>query len=92
MKTLTKAAMIGRLREQLGFTMRESKEVIEGVFEEMLQALERGSPVQLPRFGTFRCRQKAERHGLNPKTGESIPVSARSVVTFNASRQLRVRL
>ena len=74
--TLTKAAMTEMLFEELGLNKSESKEMVEGFFEEIKLALETGHEVKLSGFGNFRSQSKSERPGSNPKTGEDIPISA----------------
>ncbi len=89
---LTKAAMAERLFEELGLNKREAKEMVEGFFEEVRAALADGSQVKLSGFGNFDLRDKNERPGRNPKTGEEIPISARRVVTFRPGQKLKARV
>ncbi|WP_026960110.1 MULTISPECIES: integration host factor subunit alpha [Aliagarivorans] len=89
---LTKADLAENLFEQLGFSKRESKEVVEAFFEEIRGALENGEQVKLSGFGNFDLREKNERPGRNPKTGEDIPISARRVVTFRPGQKLKSRV
>lgn len=91
-ETLTKAAMADRLFEELGLNKREAKEIVELFFEEVRASLERNEQVKLSGFGNFDLRDKAERPGRNPKTGEEIPISARRVVTFRPGQKLRARV
>jgi integration host factor subunit alpha len=63
--------------------------MVEAFFEEIRTSLEEGDSVKLSGFGNFELRQKAERPGRNPKTGEGIPITARRVVTFHASQKLK---
>ena len=86
---LTKADMAERLFEELGLNKREAKEMVERFFEEVRMALERGEQVKLSGFGNFDLREKKQRPGRNPKTGEEIPITARRVVTFHASQKLK---
>ena len=86
---LTKADMAEYLYEQLGLNKREAKEMVEIFFEEVRTALERGDTVKLSGFGNFQLREKPQRPGRNPKTGEEMPISARRVVTFHASQKLK---
>lgn len=90
--SLTKADMAEMLFEELGLNKREAKEIVEQFFEEIKIALETGNQVKLSGFGNFVLREKKERPGRNPKTGEEIPVSARSVVTFRPGQKLKVRV
>ena len=87
--TLTKAELAELLFERLGLNKRESKDMVEAFFEEIRGALERGESVKLSGFGNFQLRDKPQRPGRNPKTGEEIPISARRVVTFHASQKLK---
>lgn len=87
--TLTKAELAEMLFEQVGLNKREAKDMVEGFFEEIRAALEGGETVKLSGFGNFQLRDKPQRPGRNPKTGEEIPISARRVVTFHASQKLK---
>jgi len=89
---LTKADMAERLYDELGLNKREAKELVEMFFEEVRSALESGNQVKLSGFGNFDLRQKNERPGRNPKTGEEIPISARRVVTFRPGQKLKSRV
>ncbi|MEX0430705.1 integration host factor subunit alpha [Spiribacter insolitus] len=89
---LTKADMAERLFEEVGLNKREAKELVESFFEEIRSALEDGTPVKLSGFGNFDLRDKNERPGRNPKTGEEIPISARRVVTFRPGQKLKSRV
>ena len=87
--TVTKMELANTLFEELGLNKRESKEFVEQFFEEIRKALEEGQTVKFSGFGSFSVRDKPERPGRNPKTGEEIPVSARRVVTYRASKKIR---
>src|SRR5512147_1552499 len=87
--TLTKAELADLLFEKVGLNKREAKDMVEAFFEEIRGALERGDSVKLSGFGNFQLRDKPQRPGRNPKTGEEIPISARRVVTFHASQKLK---
>jgi integration host factor subunit alpha len=89
---LTKADMAERLFEELGLNKREAKELVELFFEEIRAALEKGRQVKLSGFGNFDLREKNQRPGRNPKTGEEIPISARRVVTFRSGQKLKARV
>ena len=89
---LTKADLAMLLSERIGFTKREAKDMVESIFEELRCALERRKHVKLAGFGDFKLRDKAQRPGRNPKTGEAIPIRARRVVLFHASNQLRAMI
>ncbi|HEX5463634.1 MAG TPA: integration host factor subunit alpha [Burkholderiales bacterium] len=87
--TLTKAELADMLFEKVGFSKREAKDMVEAFFEEVRTALEAGEGVKLSGFGNFQLRDKPQRPGRNPKTGEEIPITARRVVTFHASQKLK---
>ena len=87
--TLTKAELAEMLFERVGLNKREAKDMVERFFEEVRMALEAGESVKLSGFGNFQLRDKPQRPGRNPKTGEEIPISARRVVTFHASQKLK---
>ena len=87
--TLTKAELAELLFEQVGLNKREAKDMVETFFDEIRNALEGGDPVKLSGFGNFQLRDKPQRPGRNPKTGEEIPITARRVVTFHPSQKLK---
>jgi integration host factor subunit alpha len=92
MSALTKAELAETLYEELGLNKREAKEIVELFFEEIRLALESNEQVKLSGFGNFDLRDKGERPGRNPKTGEEIPITARRVVTFKPGQKLRARV
>ena len=92
MGALTKAQMADRLFEELGLNKREAKEIVEMLFEEVRGALERNEQVKLSGFGNFDLRDKGQRPGRNPKTGEEIPITSRRVVTFRPGQKLKARV
>ncbi|AJC16781.1 MULTISPECIES: integration host factor subunit alpha [Pandoraea] len=87
--TLTKAELAELLFEHVGLNKREAKDMVEAFFESIRDALESGDSVKLSGFGNFQLRDKPQRPGRNPKTGEAIPIAARRVVTFHASQKLK---
>ncbi|RHW76980.1 MULTISPECIES: integration host factor subunit alpha [Colwelliaceae] len=89
---LTKAEVAEHLFEKVGLSKRDAKEMVEIFFEEIRETLESGEQVKLSGFGNFDLRQKSERPGRNPKTGEDIPISARKVVTFRPGQKLKSRV
>jgi integration host factor subunit alpha len=89
---LTKAQMADRLFDELGLNKREAKEIVELFFAEVRASLERNEQVKLSGFGNFDLREKGERPGRNPKTGEEIPITARRVVTFRPGQKLKSRV
>lgn len=90
--TLTKAELAEMLFEQVGLNKRESKDMVEAFFDVIREALEQGDSVKLSGFGNFQLRDKPQRPGRNPKTGEIIPITARRVVTFHASHKLKEQI
>ena len=90
--TLTKAELADMLFEKVGLNKREAKDMVETFFEEVRLALESGESVKLSGFGNFQLRNKPQRPGRNPKTGEEIPISARRVVTFRPGQKLKERV
>jgi len=89
---LTKADMAEQLFEELGLNKREAKELVELFFEEVREALEDTYNVKLSGFGNFTLRDKTQRPGRNPKTGQEIPICARRVVTFRPGQKLKQRV
>ncbi|MBT9487702.1 MAG: integration host factor subunit alpha [Rubrivivax sp.] len=87
--TLTKAELAELLFDRLGLNKRESKDMVEAFFEIVHGTLVSAQDVKLSGFGNFNIRRKAPRPGRNPRTGESIPIKARQVVTFHASHKLK---
>ena len=92
MAALTKSEMAERLYEELGLNKREAKEIVELFFDEIIACLQGNEPVKLSGFGNFDLRDKGQRPGRNPKTGEEIPISARRVVTFRPGQKLKARV
>ncbi len=89
---LTKEDMAESLFNELGLNKREARELVDLCFQELGASLPVGEPVKLSGFGNFDLRDKKERPGRNPKTGEKIPVSARRVVTFRPGQKLKARV
>ena len=92
MAALTKAEMAERLYDELGLNKREAKEMVEAFFDEIRGSLSHNEQVKLSGFGNFDLRDKKERPGRNPKTGEEIPISARRVVTFRPGQKLKAKV
>ena len=92
MTALTKAGLAEKLFEELGLNKREAKEVVELFFEEIRNSLETNQSVKLSAFGNFDLRDKSQRPGRNPKTGEEIPITARRVVTFKPGQKLKAKV
>ncbi|QCI20283.1 integration host factor subunit alpha [Buchnera aphidicola (Brachycaudus cardui)] len=89
---LTKAAISENLFEKLQLTKKDSKKFVEFFFEEVRKSLEKGENVKLSGFGNFKLKDKKERPGRNPRTGESVLITARRVVTFKAGQKLKSRI
>lgn len=92
MGALTKAELAEKLFEELGLNKREAKDMVDLFFEEIRDSLSRNEQVKLSGFGNFDLRDKHQRPGRNPKTGEEIPISARRVVTFKPGQKLKIRV
>lgn len=92
MGALTKADIAEKLFEELGINKREAKEMVDVFFEEIRTCLRENEQVKLSGFGNFDLRNKRERPGRNPKTGEEIPISARRVVTFKPGQKLKIKV
>ncbi len=89
---LTKADMAESLFNELGLNKKEGRELVDLFFQELVAALAAGEQVKLSGFGNFDLRDKKERPGRNPKTGEKIAVTARRVVTFRPGQKLKARI
>ncbi len=90
--TLTKADMAESLFNELGLNKNEARELVELFFEELVASLAVGKHVKLSGFGNFDLRDKKERPGRNPKTGEKVTIPARRVVTFRPGQKLKARV
>ncbi len=89
---LTKSEIIENLHLELQLNKREAKELVELFFEEIREALTQNEQVKLSGFGNFDLRDKRQRPGRNPKTGEEIPIAPRRVVTFRPGQKLKVQV
>jgi len=89
---LTKAQLADLLFDQIGLNKRESKDMIDAFFDLISTSLIEGNDVKISGFGNFQIRTKPPRPGRNPRTGESIPIQARRVVTFHASHKLKEQI
>ena len=88
--TLTKAELADILVDKVGnISKSEAKEIVELFFEEIRTTLANGEEIKISGFGNFQLRNKPQRPGRNPKTGEEVPITARRVVTFHASQKLK---
>jgi integration host factor subunit alpha len=88
-KIMTKAEIFVKVQNGTGMTKKESAEMVEAVFTIMKSTLESGETLKISGFGRFEVKQKANRRGRNPQTGESITIEARRILTFKPSNLLR---
>ena len=91
-KTTTRSTLSEAVFKNVGLSRNESATLVDSVFGEILKSLINGDDVKISSFGTFVVRQKKERIGRNPKTGQEGPITARSVVTFRASNVLKSKV
>ena len=91
-ETITRAHLSEAVYQELGLSRSESSGFVDEVLSEITQALVSGEAVKISSFGTFGVRQKNERIGRNPKTGEEVPITARKVLVFRASNILKQRM
>ena len=91
-RTMTKADLVERVYEQVGFSKKEAAEVVESVFETMKQSLEQGEKIKISGFGNFLVREKAARRGRNPQTSEALVIPSRRVLVFKPSQVLKAAL
>lgn len=87
--TMTKADIVERIYEKVGFSKKEATEVVESIFEIIKRRLEHGEKVKISGFGNFVVNEKRPRKGRNPQTGEEIVITGRRVLTFKASQVLK---
>jgi integration host factor subunit alpha len=87
--TMTKADIVERIYEKVGFSKKEATEIVESIFEVVKRRLEQGEKVKVSGFGNFVVNEKRPRKGRNPQTGEEIVISGRRVLTFKASQVLK---
>jgi len=91
-KTLTRADLSEAVYQKVGLPRNESAELVETVLKEITGSLESGETVKLSSFGSFGIREKGERIGRNPKTGEEVPITPRKVLVFRASNIMKSRI
>lgn len=92
MSALTKADIAENLVDEVGLSKKDSKDLVESFFDTIRETLIGGEQVKLSGFGNFDVRKKSQRPGRNPKTGEEIPISARTVVTFRPGQKLKSKV
>lgn len=90
--TMTKADIVERVYEKIGFSKKEASELVELVFGTLKDRLEKGEKVKISGFGKFEVREKKSRIGRNPQTGDRITISARKVLNFSPSQVLKAML
>lgn len=90
--TITRAHLSESVYQEVGLSRNESADLVESVLKELADTLTRGEPVKISSFGSFAVRQKGERLGRNPKTGEEVPIKPRRVLVFRASNVLKNRI
>mgnify|MGYP001163478166 CR=1 FL=1 len=90
--TVTRAQLSEAVYQEVGLSRNESADLVESVLSEISDILVRGEPVKLSSFGSFSVRQKSERKGRNPKTGEEVPIKPRQVLVFRASNILKQKI
>lgn len=91
-KTLTRSDLSNAIYREIGLSLSESTDLVDSVIDEISAALEEGDTVKLSSFGTFKLRQKKERVGRNPKTGIEVPITPRTVLSFNASNIMKKKV
>jgi integration host factor subunit alpha len=91
-KTLTRADLAEAVFQKVGLPRNESAEIVELVLHEIEASLERGHIVKLSSFGSFGIRDKGQRIGRNPKTGQEVPITPRRVLVFRASNIMKQRI
>ncbi|MDJ0683340.1 MAG: integration host factor subunit alpha [Alphaproteobacteria bacterium] len=90
--TMTRAELAESVYQEVGLSRNESADLVEAVLGEVSDALTRGETVKISSFGSFSVRQKGERIGRNPKTGEEVPILPRKVLVFRPSHVLKKRI
>jgi integration host factor, alpha subunit len=89
MTALTRADIAMAIHRELGISRTECSYFVDAIIEEILTALENGETVKIAKFGSFCLRDKTERVGRNPKTGEEVPITPRRVITFKVAQQFK---
>ena len=90
--TVTRARLSEAVYQEVGLSRNESADLVGGVLNEISDTLVRGESVKISSFGSFSVRQKGERKGRNPKTGEEVPIKPRRVLVFRASNVLKQKI
>ncbi|RLB67742.1 MAG: integration host factor subunit alpha [Deltaproteobacteria bacterium] len=89
---MTKADIIEAIYDEVGFSKRESADIVETTFDIIKETLEKGENIKLSGFGSFNIRDKKARRGRNPQTGEEITITPRRILTFKSSNVFRYQL
>jgi len=89
---MTKADIVEKIYDKVGFSKKESAELVEMVFDIIKSTLEKGDKIKLAGFGNFVVKEKANRRGRNPQTGDEIIISARKILTFKPSQVLKASI
>ena len=89
---MTKADIVEKIYEKVGFSKKESAELVELVFDIVKNTLEQGDKIKIAGFGNFVVKEKSDRRGRNPQTGEEITISARRILTFKPSQVLKASI
>lgn len=89
---MTKADIVEKIYEKIGFSKKESAELVDKVFDIIKETLEDGEKIKIAGFGNFVVKDKADRRGRNPQTGDEIVISARKILTFKPSQVLKTSL
>ena len=89
---MTKAEIVGKICEKVGYSKKESADMVETVFNILKSTLENGEKIKIAGFGNFEVKQKADRRGRNPQTGEAIMITARRILTFKPSAVLKTSI
>ena len=89
---MTRADLAEAVFQKVGLPRNESAEIVELVLREIVAGLERGETVKLSSFGSFGIRDKGQRIGRNPKTGQEVPITPRRVLVFRASNIMKQRI
>jgi len=91
-RTITRADLAEAVYEEVGLSRNETADLVEQVLDQVVGKLASGTSVKISSFATFNVRQKGQRIGRNPKTGEEVPIEPRKVITFRASQQLKEKV
>lgn len=89
---MTKADIVEKIHDKIGFSKKESAELVDMVFDIIKGTLEEGEKIKIAGFGNFVVKDKADRRGRNPQTGDEIIISARKILTFKPSQVLKASI